>query len=386
MILASQLGKEQYGYYSYGMIFFSSISALGAFGMDKTLVRDLVQENSLKLQTLTSSTFFKAILSFVLAIGVIGGSLGFEENTTKQIIVSLFSLAAAIVVISPKAWYDVEGRIHEHALITFFERFIYLLFVLAIIFMTESGTLTYVVGSFLLLKVITLFVEWNGIGFNIKEEFSKSSFDFGSIYKNNSWIWLAAIGNLIMLQYNQIVLEGKLGVAELATFALAFQMIHFIRILQSQILRLSTPRIAVAAMSTNQRVVLKSLLNNSLLVLVGTVLLIVPFYFIIPVIIDKFIGVEYADAIPVFNVLLVWMLIYGVALINNQFLVSLHLQKSYFVTTLVFGITSIWLSIYFIDKFGAKGAALSLLVAHTGSIFVQIFIVLRYIFYRKLSS
>ena len=45
ILLAKELGSYEYGYFAYGLIFTNTISVIIQFGLDKTLVRDLVQQD-----------------------------------------------------------------------------------------------------------------------------------------------------------------------------------------------------------------------------------------------------------------------------------------------------------------------------------------------------
>ena len=373
--IAAYFGKEVFGYYSYGMIFLSSLITLGSFGTDKTLVRDFVQIDGNKEQFLFSNTLFKLLLGGIFALCVmVWAALGLDDGT-KKVIVIAFSLAALATLASPKQWFDYIGKIHLNATLGVAERLLFLIGMVALVFIHTDNVVVWIAALFLSSKVLLSIIEWSVIFSGIKSGFHHLNSRFTEIVKNNSWIWFAAIGNLLMLQYNQIVLEDSYGLGQLAAFGLAFQLIQLIILLQGQILRLSTPEIASVTARGNKKEIAKELIKTTGYVLVGTLLLMLPFYLFAPYFVEHVIGKDFTDSIPVFNVLLIWVLIYGMAAINNQFLISLHLQKPYFVITMIFGLLSLFTAYYFVGQYGALGAALSLLIAHAGSIFAQMILV-----------
>ncbi len=181
-----------------------------------------------------------------------------------------------------------------------------------------------------------------------------------------------------MTQANQIILQHKFGSKELANYGLSIQIITIIRLLQTQLLRLTAPSIAdVTNAEWKAPSVIKKLLRYSALTFGLSVCIVLPMWILTPFLIEKFMGKDYITAIPVLNVLYVWAVLYGIAIINNQFLIGLHLQRFFFISTSIFGLISLLLSELFVDRYRSMGAALSLLISHLCSVIFQFFIVLQ---------
>ncbi|HHH55349.1 MAG TPA: hypothetical protein ENK91_16950, partial [Bacteroidetes bacterium] len=165
LVLAKKLGSEEFGYYAYGIVFFNVFSILISFGMDKTLVRDLVQTKRDREGYFLASSLFKFLFGAVLGVLLLIWLLYFSDLDAKhRIIVITFSLGGWMLGLSPKAWYDLIGQIQRHAIITLLERIAFLFFVAAIIFFFESSNkLYYIISSFLVTRLVCLVVEWRGI-------------------------------------------------------------------------------------------------------------------------------------------------------------------------------------------------------------------------------
>jgi len=202
---------------------------------------------------------------------------------------------------------------------------------------------------------------------------------------DNIWLWFANIGNLLMTQANQLILNNKFGPKELANYGLAFQVITIIRLLQTQLLRLTAPSIAdVTQEGGNASEILQYLYKYCALTLALTLALVIPVYFLTPYFIHQFIGKDFSTAIPVLYILYIWSVFYGAALINSQFLIGLRLQRLSFFSTCFFGLLSLVLAQVFVEKYKAMGAALSLVISHLSSVLFQFFIV--YIRVKKLQN
>ena len=359
--------------------------------MDKTLVRDLIhnEEPNLTMSSAGLIWFTIGIVGIVISVFW----LVFFESYTIIIVVliSVVILSGFLRGMSPVSWFDYKSKQYEHALILTYDRVIFILIVvLGILVLNDLDfiwRLVYISIGLILSRVLSSFLEWKFV-------FKSSDFvvdytrkETSLLLKNNVMIWLAALGGLLMSQLNQIILGNKSGVIELGSFALSFQIIMLFRLLQKQVLRTIMPNIAKITKPPYDPVnVKRKLVKYSVIVFVISIAMILPVRFILPFIIDVFLGDKYIDVIPISNVLFIWSVFYGVGLLNNQFLISIRLEKTFFIVTTFFGVASIFIAMYFIELYGGVGAALSLLISHSLSILVQYYIVFRKISNEKNST
>ena len=381
LLLARELGSFEYGYFAYGLVFANTISVIIQFGLDKTLVRDLVQQQNAE-KILYAASFLKLCLS-IFSVGAIAvwAVLFSGMDHAKSYVVILCTISGCLLGLSPKAWFDIRGKIQEHA---------YIMLLVRVIFFFGSMFFLYFLRNVSIIVNVCICMLLGRLAMSVLEwKYIKASAAYGAIgelqayikkvFSANLWVWLAAIGNLLMTHFNQILIDIQLGSEQLGLYGFAFQLITLVKILQNQILRLSTPSISRVVDQESKRKIYQAFIKNSALSFSLTLLVLFPAFLLAPWFVRNFVGPDFMGTIPIFNVLCLWILLFGVALISNQFLLSFHMQKPYFYITIFFGLLSIYLAYLWIDWFGALGAALSLLIAHLGSILAQVILVIRQI-------
>ncbi len=376
VVIVRLLGEEQFGHYSYGLIFFSTLTALSGFGIDRTLVRDLVQNKVNREGILFSNIAFKIGLALLLISLVVAWVFFFEENYIRKYVVTGSTVVALFYMPSPKEWYDFSGKLHQHALLTFLERLCFLLLIITMTCVLEWRSIIGVVLLFLGVRVLFLTVEWRIIWSEVQSGLVLIKGSIKKIFQANSWIWLAVIGNLITTKYNQLFLDEKFGVEQLAHYAIALQIVQLVIVLQNQVLRLSTPYIFQQTGERNASETLHSLFKMLGLALVMTMIVVLPVYFIAPLVIEPIFHVNAESVISALNILLIWVIVYGIAIVNNQFLIGLHLQRFFFIIALATGLLSIGFAQFFVSSYGTAGAALSLLITHFLSVMCQLAVVI----------
>jgi len=382
IFLARQLNKEDFGYFSYGMIFANTLYVIMQFGTDKTLVRDLVQLEKPNL-IISSAAWLWLILGLCIVTSIYIWVIFFAGlNFKASLLVICCSALGFVRGMSPMPWFDFKGKANYHSIIILIDRCLFIGGTLAIIFFYKNERAVINVAIVQLIsRTVALLIEWKFVA-NTTKLIIKPVYTFlKKIIKDNIWVWLAALGNLLMTQANQLILNKKFGPKELAVYGLSFQTIMLIRLLQTQILRLLTPTIAEVTnnVKKNPAEVKRKIFRYCLLMLALSSILIFIAYLFTPWFIDTFLGKSYHSAITVLNILYIWILLFGVAIIINQFLIGLRLQRFFFISTTLFGLLSILLAYLFVDKYKVMGAAISLLIAHACSIIFQLIVVLVFI-------
>ena len=379
IILARELGKEDFGYFSYGLVFANTISTLMQFGTERTLVRDLVQFNKPD-EVVWSAGWIWLAFGTLITTGCTVWICFFSDLDYKAaLIVASCSLLGFARGMSPAPWFDFKGKANYQSLILLLDRILFFVCAIALIFFIKiEQAIIYISCAQLVVRVIALCIEWKFV-FNTSIFFLKPHYDtIKKLIKDNVWVWLAGIGNLLMTQANQIILQNKFGAKELANYGLSIQIITIVRLLQMQLQRLTAPSIAeVTADSNDPSTTAKKLYKFCGLTFFLSICLVIPAYFIMPWVIENFIGKSYLSALPAMNILFLWSVLYGVAIIINQFLIGLHLQRFFFVSTTIFGLMSLLLAEILTDKYKAMGAAISLLLSHFCSVIFQLVIVIK---------
>jgi len=379
ILLARQLGKEDFGYFSYGLVFANTISTVMQFGTERTLVRDLVQLGKPDV-VMWSAAWIWFVFGSLISIATAVWSFVFSSMDYKAaLIVAYCSFLGFARGMAPIPWFDFKGKANCQSLILLFERILFFITAAILIFFLKNEK-TVILISFiqLITRLLALAVEWKFVLRTSLHFFKPQYITTRKIIGENIWVWLAGLGNLLMTQANQVILQNKFGPKELANYGLALQVITIVRLLQIQLQRLTAPTIAeVTNGKQNSANSLKALCQFSILSLTLTLFIIIPLFFLSPYLIEKFVGKEYLYSIPVLNVLYLWSLFYGVATIVSQFLLGFHLHRFAFISTGIFGLLSLLLAKVFVDKYQSTGAALSLLISHFCSVLFLLFILLK---------
>jgi O-antigen/teichoic acid export membrane protein len=379
ILLARTLGKEDFGYFSYGLVFANTISTLMQFGTERTLVRDLVQLKKPDLVLWSAAWIWLVCGSIIIFAVTVWAFLFSGLNYKTALIVSSCSLLGFARGMAPVAWFDYKGKANFQSFILVIDRILFFASATVIIFFLKNEkAIIYISFAQLLCRIIALGIEWNFVLNTSNHIFKPVFYTIKMLIWNNIWVWLAGIGNLLMTQINQLILNTKFGPKELANYGLAIQIITIIRLLQTQLLRLMAPSIAdVTGNNKNAPQILKKMYRYCGLTFILTLCVILPLYLLTPYIIQQFIGKDYLTAIPVLNVLYVWITFYGLALIISQFSLGLLLQRLSFISTSVFGLFSVILADLFVNRYQSVGAALSLLISHFCSVLFLVFMVLK---------
>lgn len=378
LFLANLLGPTQYGILSYGIVLAGAMTVLVAFGEERSLVRDLIQSNNSHI-ILLASTILRIGLA---AVGMIALAVWFfrwsgENDNICPIL--LCATSGILMGLTPRAWFDSRYEMGKHALICFLERCLYCLSIL-FIFITASLPNNVVAVAICLFLSRSLCVTWQWLHTyrTLRISFTGLAKAILFLLSQNIFIWGAALSNLLMTHANQVILGNKTGMEALAYYNLSFQMILVLRMVQMQTLRILAPAIAKGTDIQGSASHMRSLWLHSMGYAIGiTVIIVLPLFFAGPPLVRRFMRPDYVNAIPCFQVMLLWSCVYGPAIINNQFLIGLRLNSHYLWITATFGIISVILAYLWIPEYGPIGAAYSLLASHTGSVVTQGWVVWR---------
>jgi len=163
-----------------------------------------------------------------------------------------------------------------------------------------------------------------------------------------------------------------MGLAQLACYGVAMQITSAMELLLGQLVRLQQPGIAASVVSGLSPQQIRSdiikqctrmgIISFAALLLVSVAGVLFIRYAMRP---------EYIHAIPLFIILIIRTFIYGMGMILNVYMMSLHQNKQYLLITLVLGIPCVGLAVLFIHLFGEIGAPLALLTSQALITFAQ---------------
>ena len=373
--IANRLGAEGYGMVAYAIVLSSFVATLTNFASDRTLVRDLVQSEK-PHATMAASMALRLVVALCIGVVLFGWLCtgAAQEKTWPVFLCALWGMLQAL---QPTAWFDSRYEMHIHAGITLLERILYCVVVFCLLtgFPALGKAPVMVAGAMFFSRLLAITGQWKWVLRSFRPSWQGLGGNITWLVRENLPILFAALSNMLMTHVNQLILERRQTIAVLAQYAVAMQLIGIVIIFQAQIVRLLTPRIA--EICKNGIGMRRGLLKYSALSALDTMVLIIPLVWLAPWIVEICFRPEYADAVKPLRILACWCMLYGPALVLNQFLISLRLNRSYLVISLLSGCLAVILSAQWAKSMGASGAACALLVSHALSIVLQFILVWR---------
>jgi O-antigen/teichoic acid export membrane protein len=233
-----------------------------------------------------------------------------------------------------------------------------------------------VLAALLVSRLLWCGLQWGQVLAAVRLEPSGLRAVFREMLVANAPILGAALANLLVTHANQLLVEQTQGAAELAYYAVAFQIAALVILLQGQVIRWLTPRIsAVTRAGVRAEVMRRTLRRYAAAMFAITAATVFPLLIATREWLGLCFAPEYQAAAWPLRILCVWLLLYGPALVVNQFLLGLRLNRAYLAVAVTGGVIAILLGWVLVPRYGAVGVAVTLLVSHTPSMAFQWFCV-----------
>ena len=245
--LANELGKELFGLFAYGLAIATYTSTYVRYGMDRTLMRDLVHDREHQSQYVASSLFLRTILYVTVVIGLLTWKFFSGPSADLTAGVILLVLGQSLIGLELKSLYDSWHMMHRHAIYNLIQRCLYFGLIWGVcLFFPESlsvfwiGTFSLIAASFYLtMQCAWAFkrIDFHGVG----ESLFKHTWDMA---RNNLVIWISCMSSLFMVSFNQLMLKHYYGIDSLGGYAAAWQIVAIAMLLIGQIARIGNPTMA----------------------------------------------------------------------------------------------------------------------------------------------
>jgi len=363
--IANALGRETFGDFAfatavgvYGLMFIQ-------YGLEKSLVRELVHfpkrfGELLKASLVLKSVLFCVFLLFLLiAIVLLLHQPGYSWGMVPVI------LATALTAFQLQGVYDAWREMRRHAIFFMVERCAYFALVWCAILAPFLNLSLGMIGIFLMISVVIgLFFQYHWALPRIEfaaVEGLRSSTVF--IMRSNFWIWLAVLSGLSIDYLGQIILKLHAGSLELGGYSAALTIAQLGTLFLGQVGRIgleATARHTLPGKSARERMgfLLKyAALMAAMGFLIGLPCLLFPRYLL------TIFRPEYADVAGTLRLFGLYPLFYGPFLAVLQYVISSRMQKTYFTLITAAGLLSIGLNLWLIPQMQSTGAAISIIVS-----------------------
>lgn len=365
--IANVIGKEKFGLLAYGIALGMYGQTVVNYGMNRTLVRDLIHYPKRFAELVMASLLLRGVL-----LGLVVSLLLVWKLVWQPADVS-WSIIAVIVAFSLKSLdlqpvYDAWHCMARHAVYNMIQRGLYFIMIWVVI-LAAPRHLTLVWISFALLITGILYLV-------LQQKWAFRRIDFGTIKpvltsvatdmsRSNCWIWLATIGGLSFGTLNQIILKHYFGSGELGFYAASWQIAAAAMLLLTQVSRVGNPAIARVTRPENNGCKRKRfLLKYSCVMAVTALPVVTPLVLFPGWIMNTIFKPEYTSSPDVLRVMGIYILVFSQGLVASQYVVSAKMEKIYFASVILGGCLSIALCLVLIPRMGSVGAALALLIAH----------------------
>ncbi|MDH4240183.1 MAG: oligosaccharide flippase family protein [Phycisphaerae bacterium] len=366
--IANTLGKAEFGLFAYGIAIASYGAAIIGFGLNRTLVRDLIHFPKRQGQLVVSSLLLRGFMFLVVTLALLIWKYFSPAVSDLTWGVVLLIFGQSMLGLELKAVYDSWGKMSRHAVYNLIQRCVYFAAVWLMIMLSPRSLSVFWLGIFTISAVIFYMI--------LQCKWAFNRIDFGGISRSmysatlglargNLIIWFSTLGCLSFGIINQIILKFYEGKESLGGYAAAWQIVTIAMLFLNQVARIGNPataRITKPGIEKTSRI--KFLIKYS------TVMFLVVFpvclaTIIFPEMILRLIyKPEYASSAGVLRIMGIYMIIYSLGFVASQYIISARMEKLYFTSVIIGGVLSILFCILLIPKSGGMGAAISLLIAH----------------------
>ena len=381
--IANVLGKAGFGDLAYAIVVGTYGGAVILYGLDRTMVRDMIHFPSRFGELVAASLFLRAGILGVFVLGLVlwsvvsGSGGGFSWGALAV------AVAVSVQSLNLQPVYDVWDKMQRHAIYNLLRRSVYFAAVWAVALSSPGHLSISLIGIVMLLSAV--------LGIVLEYRWAIARMEFAgplhigkatiSMVKANVWVSLAGVGCLSFGGLNQLILKHISGSADLGGYAVCWQMAALTTLLLMQVARIGKPAVARYSSPGSQA-------NNgrvSFLVRYGTFMLAVAAVVGLPsilfpgAILRTLFRPEYVSAASTLRVLGAYVMILGVGMAASQYVVAARMERTYFVSVAFGGLLSAVLCFVLIPRYSGLGAALSLLISHGAAMGVYMLAVVKHI-------
>lgn len=373
LLIINGLGRDRYGEYAYFLALGAYGRSLVRFGRDKTMVRDIIQNPPEQFGRIVGTTFnlslFLGVL-YLIGLGLFGLFTGMNLTHNLWLVV----IGAMLPSFDLQPVYDSWREMGKHGSYSFFRNAFSLVIIWSTyLFAPGLFTIETIALTILLSLVITQYLEYREVLLRSHITLLSRSNFFGifrQFYENFS-LGFASLLFIFMGPTIQIILTHYRGRSEVGIYAACLPILTIVNFLYDQILRVASPMLAQVtipgrSVAAKRRAVFKSLAVMSIPAMLSTI----PMILFPHVTVSLLLKPEYAEAATILPVLGTYQLVLAFGVVTARYVQCARYDRLYFLGVSFGAASSVILGVILISKYGAIGAAWTLLLAHGSSIFI----------------
>ena len=212
--IANVIGKESFGLLAYGIALGMCGQTIIYFGMNRTLVRDLIHYPNRFVDIVITSLVLRGILlTLVIAIVLVWRLIWQPAGLTWPVIIVI--VAYSLKALDLQSVYDAWYRMARHAFYNIIHRILYITLIwMIIIIRPQHLSLAWIAVSLLIAEVFFLLLQQQWAWPRIRREQGSMSVKFNNLMKigrSYSYIAIATMGLLCFGSLNQMILKHYSG-------------------------------------------------------------------------------------------------------------------------------------------------------------------------------
>jgi len=338
IVIANTLGPNDFGIYSYTMLWGGFATLLIVFSTDATIPVQYAKTNDkqgLFNLTQTIKILFLFIWIASIPLWYRFTELGLVISKNPEVIIGLITLTLASFRIME--FYEISKNNIRFAKIFFTERMFYL-FLLGFFLYTNSLDIFTIFSCLFVATFCSLLFQIKD-NFNLIKNFEIEKFqNVSGLFKENLPIALIQLSTFVYGGFSRVVLESKLGMEQLGIYSAGWQIILVITIFQAQVVRVWRSDLSNALINKKRgdikHLISSYLLFSTLPVFIFAIFISVFSYEIVSILFsDEYILL--ATILPIFSLFFVFISLDSLAKI---LWISIGNRRKYLMISLFFSI------------------------------------------------
>ncbi|MHB0939348.1 MAG: oligosaccharide flippase family protein, partial [Armatimonadota bacterium] len=362
--LAIVLGDAYFGLFSYGLAIGAYGSAFIRFGLERTLVRDLVQHPERCARLVLASLYLRGLLLAVFIIAVIATGVSLPSADFHPGVLLIIA-ATALQAMDLQPLFDAWHQMGRHGIYSLLQRLLYLILIWGVILFAADRLSLSVVGAILLFSQIVILVvqgQWALRRITDWDNRGKVWPEMWALARGSYWVWLATLIGLSFFALPQILLKNYAGAAALGGYAAAWQLCNAALQVIMQLGRVGNPKMAEVmreGVPFIDRV--RFLARYSGVVMLVTLPVALAFICFPGQLMQLFFKGHFSAYSTVLAVFGWHLIVFAISISVAQYVITAHLENRYFAAVLAGGVVSIAVGLSAIPHWHAVGAAVMII-------------------------
>jgi len=237
LVIANTLGPNDFGIYSYIMLWGGFASLVIVFSTDSTIPVQYAKTNDKQsVFNITQTIKFFFLLMWTFSISLWYKFTKVESVISKNPEVLIGLIALTLASFSFWNFYEISKKNIRYTKIFFIERMFYL-FLLGFFLYTNSFDILTIFSCLLVATVCSLLFQIKDNS-NLIKNFGIANFQsVYSLFKANLPLVLIQLSTFVYGGFSRVILESKLGMEQLGIYSAGWQIILVITIFQGQVVK-----------------------------------------------------------------------------------------------------------------------------------------------------